>query len=239
MGPGPINADPRVLRAMGAPLLGQFDPQFREYMKQDIGALPRRVPDREPLDAARRRHRARGIEAALVSLIEPGDRVLVPVFGRFGHLIVEIAKRCGAEVHAVETEWGTVFPPKRWRRRSAQFRPEAGRRSRTATRPPPWRSRSPSSASCAASTTRCSTSTPPRRSAAWTCRSTPGSSTWSAPGCRSASAARRAARRSRCNERAEKRHRSAEGTSEAGSATTDDERTATARSSAPTTSTWR
>jgi (S)-ureidoglycine-glyoxylate aminotransferase len=34
MGPGPINADPRVLRVMGAPLLGQFDPVFREYMKQ-------------------------------------------------------------------------------------------------------------------------------------------------------------------------------------------------------------
>ena len=32
MGPGPINADPRVLRAMSAPLLGQFDPQFRRYM---------------------------------------------------------------------------------------------------------------------------------------------------------------------------------------------------------------
>ena len=42
------------------------------------------------------------IEAALVSLIEPGDRVLVPVFGRFGHLKVEIAKRCGAEVRAIE-----------------------------------------------------------------------------------------------------------------------------------------
>ena len=26
MGPGPINADPRVLRAMCAQLLGQFDP---------------------------------------------------------------------------------------------------------------------------------------------------------------------------------------------------------------------
>jgi (S)-ureidoglycine-glyoxylate aminotransferase len=49
------------------------------------------------------------IEAALASLIEPGDRVLVPVFGRFGHLKVEIAKRYGAEVFPVETEWGTVF----------------------------------------------------------------------------------------------------------------------------------
>jgi len=33
----------------------------------------------------------------------------VPVFGRFGHLKVEIARRFGAEVFPLETEWGTVF----------------------------------------------------------------------------------------------------------------------------------
>ena len=36
MGPGPINADPRVLRAMSAGLLGQFDPQFRAYMRETM-----------------------------------------------------------------------------------------------------------------------------------------------------------------------------------------------------------
>ena len=51
-----------------------------------------------------------GIEAAMVSLLEPGDRVLVPVFGRFGHLLTEIASRCGAEVHTVEVPWGEVVP---------------------------------------------------------------------------------------------------------------------------------
>ena len=109
MGPGPINAHPRVLQAMAAPLLGQFDPQFREYMKQ-TSALYRGVfqtANRWTLlvDGTARA----GIEAALVSLIEPGDRVLVPVFGRFGNLLVEIAKRCGADVRAVEVEWGRVF----------------------------------------------------------------------------------------------------------------------------------
>ena len=34
MGPGPINADPRVLAVMGLPLLGQFDPVFRQYMRE-------------------------------------------------------------------------------------------------------------------------------------------------------------------------------------------------------------
>ncbi|MFT5392289.1 MAG: (S)-ureidoglycine-glyoxylate aminotransferase [Gammaproteobacteria bacterium] len=42
MGPGPFDADPRVLRAMSMPLLGQFDPQFTEYMN-DALALYRQV----------------------------------------------------------------------------------------------------------------------------------------------------------------------------------------------------
>ena len=111
MGPGPINADPRVLRAMSAQLLGQFDPQFREYMKE-VSELYRGVFQTKNrwtllIDGTARS----AIEAALASLIEPGDRVLVPVFGRFGHLKVEIAKRFGAEVIALEAEWGTVFRP--------------------------------------------------------------------------------------------------------------------------------
>jgi (S)-ureidoglycine---glyoxylate transaminase len=110
MGPGPINADPRVLRAMSAQLLGQFDPQFRDYMKE-VSELYRGVfqtGNRRTLliDGTARS----AIEAALASLIEPGDRVLVPIFGRFGHLKVEIARRYGAEVIPIETEWGTVFP---------------------------------------------------------------------------------------------------------------------------------
>ena len=52
-----------------------------------------------------------GIEAAILSLIRPGDRVLVPIFGRFGHLLAEIAERAMAEVHTIETVWGQVFTP--------------------------------------------------------------------------------------------------------------------------------
>src|SRR4051812_12582056 len=124
MGPGPINADPRVLRAMSAQLLGQFDPQFREYMNE-VSQLYRGVfksANRWTLliDGTARS----AIEAALASLIEPGDRVLVPVFGRFGHLKVEIAKRFGAEVRPVEVEWGTVFTPERLEKEVKNFKPK-------------------------------------------------------------------------------------------------------------------
>ncbi len=109
MGPGPINAYPRVLRAMSAQLLGQFDREFTDLMNETM-ALYRAVFRTENQQTFLIDGTARaGIEASLVSLLAPGDRVLVPIFGRFGHLLVEIAERCGAEVHTLEAEWGCVF----------------------------------------------------------------------------------------------------------------------------------
>jgi len=111
MGPGPINADPRVLRAMSAQLVGQYDPAMTAYMNETMElyrGVFRTANDATLLVDGTSRA---GIEAALVSLITSGDRVLVPIFGRFGHLLREIAERCGAEVHVIEREWGTVFTP--------------------------------------------------------------------------------------------------------------------------------
>ena len=109
MGPGPINADPRVLRAMSAQLVGQYDPAMTASMNETM-ALYREVfkTSNEQTLLIDGTSRA-GIEAAIVSLVAPGDRVLVPIFGRFGHLLREIAERAGAEVHVIEREWGTVF----------------------------------------------------------------------------------------------------------------------------------
>lgn len=111
MGPGPVDLYPRVQRALSTPLLGQFDPQFTTYMNQ-VMVLYRQVFCTENqwtflIDGTARS----AIEACMVSLIEPGDKVLIPVFGRFGHLLTEIAGRCGAKVITLETEWGTVFDP--------------------------------------------------------------------------------------------------------------------------------
>ncbi|MBS6059520.1 pyridoxal-phosphate-dependent aminotransferase family protein [Mixta calida] len=111
MGPGPINADPRVLRAMSTQLIGQYDPAMTHYMNE-VMALYRGVFRTENrwtllIDGTSRA----GIEAILLSAIRPGDKVLVPVFGRFGHLLCEIARRCRAEVHTIEAPWGEVFTP--------------------------------------------------------------------------------------------------------------------------------
>lgn len=109
MGPGPVDVYPRVLRAMSVPLQGQFDPQFTRTMNE-VMALYRGVFRTANqwtflIDGTARA----GIEAALTSLIAPGDKVLVLVFGRFGHLLAEIARRARGNVTTVETEWGHVL----------------------------------------------------------------------------------------------------------------------------------
>jgi len=111
LGPGPSMADPRVLRAMSMPLLGQFDPEFTAIMN-DVMELTRFAFDTTndrafPVSGSGRA----GLEAAIASIVEPGDRVIVGECGRFGLLLVEIATRCGADVVAVRAEWGRVIEP--------------------------------------------------------------------------------------------------------------------------------
>ncbi|AOX20805.1 pyridoxal-phosphate-dependent aminotransferase family protein [Kozakia baliensis] len=108
MGPGPVNVHPRVLRAMSADMLGQFDPEMTEYMNQTM-ALYRQVFMTKNrwtflIDGTARA----GIEAALTSLIEPGARVLIVRAGRFGMLLSEIAERLGADIRTLDLEWGQV-----------------------------------------------------------------------------------------------------------------------------------
>ncbi len=110
MGPGPVNGHPRVLRAMSADLLGQFDPEMTGYMNQ-VMALYRPIFGTQNqwtmlIDGTARA----AIEASLVSLVVPGDRVLVVNFGRFGLLLTEILARIGAVIETVDAPWGETVP---------------------------------------------------------------------------------------------------------------------------------
>src|SRR2546426_607219 len=104
LGPGPSMADPRVLRAMSTSLLGQFDPEFTAIMNE-VTELIRFAFETEnqrafPVPGTGRA----GLEAAITSLVEPGDRVVVGECGRFGLLLIEIAERCGADIAVAGTQ---------------------------------------------------------------------------------------------------------------------------------------
>ncbi len=124
LGSGPSNAEPRVLRAMASPLIGQFDPAFTRIM-DEVSALSRLVLRTDNLASFPVSGSSRaGLEAAVASLVQPGDRVVVGNYGRFGDLFCEIAGRYGAEVESIDAEWGRIVEPEQvvasLRRRAAK-----------------------------------------------------------------------------------------------------------------------
>ena len=106
MGPGPSDVSPRVLAALARPTIGHLDPEFQGLMEEIKGALQRlfNAPDHAcvPLPAPG----TAGMEAAIMNLLEPGDRAVIAVNGAFGGRMADMAGRAGASVVTVDHEWG-------------------------------------------------------------------------------------------------------------------------------------
>lgn len=109
LGPGPSTADPRVLRAMAAPLVGHLDPTFLSLMDHTQSLLRQVFQTSNTFTLAVPGTGSAGMEAALGNLIEPGDAVLVCSNGFFSLRMAEMARRFGAEVHLITRPWGEVF----------------------------------------------------------------------------------------------------------------------------------
>ena len=124
MGPGPITCDPRVLLAMSHQLVGQFDPTMTDCMNQTMSLYRDVFQTRNKWSFIVDSTSRGGIEACLVSMLSPGDSVLIPIFGRFGHLLCEIAERCDARVHKIDVPWGEVFKPEQIEEAINQYQPK-------------------------------------------------------------------------------------------------------------------
>src|SRR5580658_10205742 len=116
MTPGPSCMDPRVYRAMSAPLVGHLDPWFTEMMT-DVQILLRRVFQTDnrvtyPVSASG----SGGIEAAVLNPLEAGDECIVCVNGMFSERMAVIAERSPAKVIRVEGELGRTVDPEAVRR---------------------------------------------------------------------------------------------------------------------------
>ena len=76
LGPGPTMADPRVLRVLATPLLGQFDPEFTAIMNEVMALLRFAFQTDNPCTFPVSGTGRAGLEAAIGSIVEPGDPTL-------------------------------------------------------------------------------------------------------------------------------------------------------------------
>ncbi|HAC62454.1 MAG TPA: alanine--glyoxylate aminotransferase [Cyanothece sp. UBA12306] len=109
LGPGPSNANPRVLAAMSLPPIGHLDPFYLKMMDEIQGLLRYVWQTNNTLTISVSGTGSAGMEATIANVVEPGDKVLVGVMGYFGHRLVDMASRYGAEVEQLTKPWGQVF----------------------------------------------------------------------------------------------------------------------------------
>ncbi|MBI3458083.1 MAG: alanine--glyoxylate aminotransferase family protein [Candidatus Rokubacteria bacterium] len=122
--PGPTEVPWRVIRAMAQPAMVQYEPPFDEEILEPACLDLRQVFQTTGEVIAMPGSGRTGLEAAVVSLVEPGDRVVVVIAGVFGGLMREITDRAGGAVTPVEVEWGRALDLEALERTVAQVRPK-------------------------------------------------------------------------------------------------------------------
>jgi len=111
LGPGPSPVHSRVLEALGQHTLGHLDPDFLEVMDQTSQLLRYVFETENQITFPVSGTGSAGMEAALVNILEPGDKAIIGVNGVFGQRMVDVASRCGAEVIQMDAEWGKPIDP--------------------------------------------------------------------------------------------------------------------------------
>jgi len=111
LGPGPSTVHPRVLQALSLPVMGHLDPTFFQVM-DDVCEMLRKVFHTTNFMTVPISSTGTGaMETACANIIEPGDSMLVCRNGYFGIRLADIAERCGATVHVMDTPWGKAVDP--------------------------------------------------------------------------------------------------------------------------------
>ena len=109
LGPGPSNAHPRVLQALGMRQVGHLDPHFLGLMNEIQNLLRYAWQTENALTIPVSGTGSAAMEAAIANVVEPGDRVLIANNGYFGDRLKDMAGRYGAEISEIRRPWGEVF----------------------------------------------------------------------------------------------------------------------------------
>ena len=111
LGPGPSPVAPEVLMAMAGPTIGHLDPSFIGLMAEVKTMLQMAFATTNEVTFAVAGPGSLGMDACVLNLIEPGDKILIARNGVFGTRMCEVASRGGAHVIPLDFTWGTPVDP--------------------------------------------------------------------------------------------------------------------------------
>ncbi|MCF8010163.1 MAG: alanine--glyoxylate aminotransferase family protein [Clostridiales bacterium] len=103
--PGPTPVPPMVMNAMSQPMFGHRSPEFAEIHKNIIEKLKLVFQTQNDVFVLSSSGTG-GMEAAVANIINPGEKVLVLVGGKFGERWSELSYNYGAQVIQQDFTWG-------------------------------------------------------------------------------------------------------------------------------------
>lgn len=108
--PGPVPLSESVAEAMAAPVQAHYGPAWVSIHNETLQLLRQAFVTEGDVYILVGSGSA-GLDAAIGSLLAPGDAALVGVNGYFGQRLAAIARAHGAEVVEVTAEWGEPLAP--------------------------------------------------------------------------------------------------------------------------------
>jgi len=105
MQPGPTEVAPSVIQAMCRPAIGHGDSRFHEVQDRTSERVAEIIGTEGQVVLFNASGRG-GIEAAISTAFEPGDKILIVNNGVFGNMLREISLRCRLDVLELKCEQG-------------------------------------------------------------------------------------------------------------------------------------
>src|SRR6188768_2857682 len=108
--PGPTPLHPAVLEAMARPIPHHRTDEFRKVFAESIAGLKAFLKTTEDVLILACSGTG-GMEAALVNVLDPGDKMLALVAGSFGERWASIGKAYRMDVRTLTAKWGDAVAP--------------------------------------------------------------------------------------------------------------------------------
>jgi len=108
--PGPTPLHPAVLEAMARPIPHHRTDEFRAVFKECVAGLQGFLKTADDVLVLACSGTG-GMEAALVNVLSPGEKMLALVAGNFGERWASIGKAYGMDVRVLKAAWGDAVPP--------------------------------------------------------------------------------------------------------------------------------
>ncbi|MBT4760334.1 MAG: alanine--glyoxylate aminotransferase family protein [Bdellovibrionaceae bacterium] len=105
MTPGPVPMPESVLNELSKPMIHHRTPQFTQILKE-VNQLLKPVFKTQQDVICLSSTGTGAMEAAMVNILSPKDKILVIESGKFGERWTKIAKVYGVQVHNIDVPWG-------------------------------------------------------------------------------------------------------------------------------------